>query len=142
MNERRKQNTAQFNIEMQERERIRDQENKLKIFVLTKYTDRSEMEEQAIKKEGISYKKSPAAVTAKQESAESARRLLAAVWSTAAQRHSLGLGTLYLGVALVQKEGRGKQGSVSYVYLWLLKSCCVCPFPCRLWPPCLISRQY
>ncbi|XP_015733974.1 coiled-coil domain-containing protein 63 isoform X2 [Coturnix japonica] len=53
MNERRKQNTAQFNIEMQERERIRDQENKLKIFVLTKYTDRSEMEEQAIKKEAL-----------------------------------------------------------------------------------------
>ncbi|XP_072207413.1 coiled-coil domain-containing protein 63 [Excalfactoria chinensis] len=53
MNERHRQNTAQYNIEMQERERIRDQENKLKTFVLAKYTDRSEMEEQAKKKEAL-----------------------------------------------------------------------------------------
>ncbi|XP_021268595.1 coiled-coil domain-containing protein 63 [Numida meleagris] len=53
MNERHSQNTAQYNIEMQERERIRDQENKLKTFVLAKYTDRSELEEQAKKKEAL-----------------------------------------------------------------------------------------
>ncbi|XP_040540508.1 coiled-coil domain-containing protein 63 isoform X2 [Gallus gallus] len=53
MNERHRQNTAQYNIEMQERERIRDQENKLKTFVLAKYTDRSELEEQAKKKEAL-----------------------------------------------------------------------------------------
>lgn len=84
MNERHRQNTAQYNIEMQERERIRDQENKLKTFVLAKYTDRSELEEQAKKKEGITYKKSPAAEAANQESAGSTRRLLAAVWNAAA----------------------------------------------------------
>ncbi|XP_042685132.1 coiled-coil domain-containing protein 63 [Centrocercus urophasianus] len=53
MNERHRQNTAQYNIELQERERIREQENKLKTFVLAKYTDRSEMEEQAKKKEAL-----------------------------------------------------------------------------------------
>uniref|UniRef100_G1N0L9 Coiled-coil domain containing 63 n=2 Tax=Meleagris gallopavo TaxID=9103 RepID=G1N0L9_MELGA len=53
MNERHRQNTAQYNIELQERERIRDQENKLKTFVLAKYTDRSELEEQAKKKEAL-----------------------------------------------------------------------------------------
>lgn len=141
MNERHRQNTAQYNIELQERERIRDQENKLKTFVLAKYTDRSELEEQAKKKEGIAYKKSPAAEAANQESARPARRLLAAVWSTAAQRHSLGLGALF-GSALGAERGKGKQGSDSYVHLWLLKSCCVCPFPCRLWLPYLISRRY
>uniref|UniRef100_A0A8C9FYE7 Coiled-coil domain containing 63 n=1 Tax=Pavo cristatus TaxID=9049 RepID=A0A8C9FYE7_PAVCR len=53
MNERHRQNTAQYNIEMEERERIHDQENKLKTFVLAKYTDRSEMEERAKKKEAL-----------------------------------------------------------------------------------------
>ncbi|NXC42413.1 CCD63 protein, partial [Penelope pileata] len=53
MNERHNQNTAQYNIEVQERERIHDRENKLKTFVLTKFTDRSETEEQAKKKEAV-----------------------------------------------------------------------------------------
>ncbi|XP_048820374.1 coiled-coil domain-containing protein 63 [Lagopus muta] len=53
MNERHRQNTAQYNFELQERARIRDQENKLKTFVLAKYTDRSELEEQAKKKEAL-----------------------------------------------------------------------------------------
>ncbi|XP_035196971.1 coiled-coil domain-containing protein 63 isoform X2 [Oxyura jamaicensis] len=53
MNERHSKDTAQYNIEVQERERIRDQENKLKTFVLAKFTDRSELEEEAKKKEAL-----------------------------------------------------------------------------------------
>uniref|UniRef100_A0A8C3BWM3 Coiled-coil domain containing 63 n=1 Tax=Cairina moschata TaxID=8855 RepID=A0A8C3BWM3_CAIMO len=53
MNERHSKDTVQYNIEMQERERIRDQENKLKTFVLAKFTDRSELEEEAKKKEAL-----------------------------------------------------------------------------------------
>lgn len=141
MNERHRQNTAQYNFELQERARIRDQENKLKTFVLAKYTDRSELEEQAKKKEGITYKKSPAAEAANQKSARPARKLFAAVWSTATQRQP-GLGALFVLECPWCRKREGEAGSDSYVHLWLLKSCCICPFPCRLWPLCLISRQY
>ncbi|NXI71988.1 CCD63 protein, partial [Anseranas semipalmata] len=53
MNERHSKDTVQYNIELQERERICDQENKLKTFMLAKFTDRSELEEQAKKKEAL-----------------------------------------------------------------------------------------
>lgn len=53
MNERHTKDTVQYNVELQERERVLDQETKLKAFTLTKFTDRSELEEQAKKKKGI-----------------------------------------------------------------------------------------
>ena len=52
MNERHSKDTVQYNIERQEQARIRDQENKLKTFVLAKFTDRAELEEEAKKQEG------------------------------------------------------------------------------------------
>lgn len=69
MNERHSKDTVQYNIEMQERERIRDQENKLKTFVLAKFTDRSELEEEAKKKEGSTGEKPPVTETTDQGSA-------------------------------------------------------------------------
>ncbi|XP_047929740.2 coiled-coil domain-containing protein 63 isoform X3 [Anser cygnoides] len=53
MNERHSKDTVQYNVEVQERERIRHQENKLKTFVLAKFTDRFELEEEAKKKEAL-----------------------------------------------------------------------------------------
>uniref|UniRef100_A0A8B9DTU3 Coiled-coil domain containing 63 n=1 Tax=Anser cygnoides TaxID=8845 RepID=A0A8B9DTU3_ANSCY len=53
MSERHSKDTVQYNVELQERERIRHQENKLKTFVLAKFTDRSELEEEAKKKEAL-----------------------------------------------------------------------------------------
>lgn len=53
MNERHSKDTVQYNVELQERERVLDQETKLKTFMLTKFTDRSELEEQAKKRKGI-----------------------------------------------------------------------------------------
>lgn len=53
MNERHSKDTVQYNVELQEQERVLDQETKLKTFMLAKFTDRSELEEQAKKKKGI-----------------------------------------------------------------------------------------
>ncbi|NXK26708.1 CCD63 protein, partial [Arenaria interpres] len=53
MNERHSKDTVQYNVELQERERVLDQETKLKAFTLTKFTDRSELEEQAKKKRDL-----------------------------------------------------------------------------------------
>ncbi|OXB64144.1 hypothetical protein ASZ78_002074, partial [Callipepla squamata] len=53
MNESHSQNTAQYSTELKELEWIRDQENKLKTFVLAKFMDRSELEEQAKKKKDL-----------------------------------------------------------------------------------------
>ncbi|NWW54312.1 CCD63 protein, partial [Pedionomus torquatus] len=50
MNERHSKDTAQYNVELMERERVLNQEAKLKAFTLTKFTDRSELEEKAKKK--------------------------------------------------------------------------------------------
>ncbi|NXY76014.1 CCD63 protein, partial [Glareola pratincola] len=53
MNERHSKDTVQYNVELQERERVLDQETKLKSFTLTRFTDRSELEEQAKKKKAL-----------------------------------------------------------------------------------------
>ncbi|NXA17423.1 CCD63 protein, partial [Ibidorhyncha struthersii] len=53
MNERHSKDTVQYNVELQERERVLDQETKLKAFTLTRFTDRSELEEQAKKKKAL-----------------------------------------------------------------------------------------
>ena len=53
INERHSEDTVQYNVELQERERVLDQETTLKAFVVTKHTDRSELEEQAKKKKRI-----------------------------------------------------------------------------------------
>ncbi|NXT95720.1 CCD63 protein, partial [Anhinga rufa] len=53
MNERHSKDTVQYNVEMQEQERVLDQETKLKTFMLTKFTDRSELEEEAKKKKAL-----------------------------------------------------------------------------------------
>ncbi|KFP12687.1 Coiled-coil domain-containing protein 63, partial [Egretta garzetta] len=53
MNERHSKDTVQYNVELQERERVLDQETKLKTFMLTKFTDRSELEEQAKKRKAL-----------------------------------------------------------------------------------------
>ncbi|KFQ58427.1 Coiled-coil domain-containing protein 63, partial [Pelecanus crispus] len=53
MNERHSKDTVQYYVELQERERVLDQESKLKTFTLTKFTDRSELEEQARKKKAL-----------------------------------------------------------------------------------------
>ncbi|KAM7090087.1 coiled-coil domain-containing protein 63 [Ciconia maguari] len=53
MNERHSKDTVQYNVELQERERVLDQETKLKTFMLAKFTDRSELEEQAKKKKAL-----------------------------------------------------------------------------------------
>ncbi|KFQ02882.1 Coiled-coil domain-containing protein 63, partial [Haliaeetus albicilla] len=53
MNERHSKDTVQYNVELQEQERVLDQETKLKTFVLTKFTDRSELEEKAKKKKAL-----------------------------------------------------------------------------------------
>ncbi|NXX63684.1 CCD63 protein, partial [Scopus umbretta] len=66
MNERHSKDTVQYNVELQERDRILDQETKLKTFMLTKFTDRSELEEQAKKKNALK-----AAQRAKQSQGES-----------------------------------------------------------------------
>ncbi|NWQ96188.1 CCD63 protein, partial [Burhinus bistriatus] len=66
MNERNSKDTVQYNVELQERERVLDQETKLKTFTLTKFTDRSELEEQAKKKKALK-----AAQRAKQSQGES-----------------------------------------------------------------------
>ncbi|NXT03725.1 CCD63 protein, partial [Jacana jacana] len=59
VNERHSKDTVQYNIELREQERILDQETKLKTFTLTKFTDRSELEEQAKKNRGIRWEKAP-----------------------------------------------------------------------------------
>ncbi|NXL90504.1 CCD63 protein, partial [Alectura lathami] len=66
MNERHRKDSVQYNIELQEWNRLCDQENKLKTFMLAKYMDRSELEEQAKKK-----KASKAAQRAKRSQGES-----------------------------------------------------------------------
>ncbi|KAM6377971.1 coiled-coil domain-containing protein 63 [Pluvialis apricaria] len=66
MNERHSKDTVQYNVELQERERVLDQETKLKAFTFTKLTDRSELEEQAKKKKALK-----AAQRAKQSQGES-----------------------------------------------------------------------
>ncbi|NXO56458.1 CCD63 protein, partial [Aramus guarauna] len=66
MEERHCKDTVQYNVELQEQERVRDQENKLKTFMLTKLTDRSDLEEQAKKKKALK-----AAQRAKQRQGES-----------------------------------------------------------------------
>ncbi|KAF1527066.1 Coiled-coil domain-containing protein 63, partial [Eudyptes sclateri] len=53
MNERHTKDTVQYNVELQEQERVLDQETKLKTFMLAKFTDRSELEEQAKKKKAL-----------------------------------------------------------------------------------------
>ncbi|XP_057277234.1 coiled-coil domain-containing protein 63 isoform X1 [Pezoporus wallicus] len=53
MIERHKTDTAQYHIEMQEQERILARETKLKAFMLARFTDRSELEEQAKKKRDL-----------------------------------------------------------------------------------------
>ncbi|XP_064378505.1 coiled-coil domain-containing protein 63 [Dromaius novaehollandiae] len=53
MKERHCKDTVQYNIELQERERILDQETKLKTFMRMKFMDRSELEEQAKKEEAL-----------------------------------------------------------------------------------------
>lgn len=52
MNERNNKETIQYNVEMQERERVLSRETKLKSFMLTKCVDRSELEEEAKKIKG------------------------------------------------------------------------------------------
>lgn len=52
MKERRCKDIAQFNIEYRELERIYNHETKLKAFMYIKLIDRSEIEEEAKKKEG------------------------------------------------------------------------------------------
>uniref|UniRef100_A0A672U8T7 Coiled-coil domain containing 63 n=1 Tax=Strigops habroptila TaxID=2489341 RepID=A0A672U8T7_STRHB len=53
MSERHRKDTAQYHIEMQEQERILARETKLKAFILAKFTDRSELEEQAKKERDL-----------------------------------------------------------------------------------------
>ncbi|KFQ74837.1 Coiled-coil domain-containing protein 63, partial [Phoenicopterus ruber ruber] len=53
MNERHSKDTIQYNVELQEQGRVLDQETKLKTFMLTKFTDRSELEEQAKKQKAL-----------------------------------------------------------------------------------------
>ncbi|NXE81240.1 CCD63 protein, partial [Cochlearius cochlearius] len=53
MSERHSKDTVQYNVELQERERVFDQETKLKTFMLAKFTDRSELEEQAKKRKAL-----------------------------------------------------------------------------------------
>ncbi|KFZ52471.1 Coiled-coil domain-containing protein 63, partial [Podiceps cristatus] len=53
MTERHSKDTVQYNVELQEQERVLDQETKLKTFMLTKFTDRSELEEQAKKQKAL-----------------------------------------------------------------------------------------
>ncbi|KAM6119925.1 coiled-coil domain-containing protein 63 [Phoenicopterus ruber ruber] len=53
MNERHSKDTIQYNVELQEHGRVLDQETKLKTFMLTKFTDRSELEEQAKKQKAL-----------------------------------------------------------------------------------------
>ncbi|NXV96291.1 CCD63 protein, partial [Calonectris borealis] len=53
MKERHNKDTVQYNVELQEQERVLDQETKLKAFTLAKFTDRSELEEQAKKKKAL-----------------------------------------------------------------------------------------
>uniref|UniRef100_A0A8B9F3G0 ODAD1 central coiled coil region domain-containing protein n=1 Tax=Amazona collaria TaxID=241587 RepID=A0A8B9F3G0_9PSIT len=58
MSERHRKDTAQYHIEMQEQERIFAWETKLKAFMLARFTDRSELEEQAKKERAQRAKKS------------------------------------------------------------------------------------
>ncbi|KAM9526559.1 coiled-coil domain-containing protein 63 [Guaruba guarouba] len=53
MSERHRKGTAQYHIEMQEQERILARETKLKAFMLTRFTDRTELEEQAKKERDL-----------------------------------------------------------------------------------------
>ncbi|NXS46974.1 CCD63 protein, partial [Balaeniceps rex] len=53
MKERHSKDTVQYHVELQEQERVLDQETKLKTFTLAKFTDRSELEEQAKKKKAL-----------------------------------------------------------------------------------------
>ncbi|KFW01576.1 Coiled-coil domain-containing protein 63, partial [Fulmarus glacialis] len=53
MKERHSKDTVQYHVELQEQERVLDQETKLKAFTLAKFTDRSELEEQAKKKKAL-----------------------------------------------------------------------------------------
>ncbi|NXJ81420.1 CCD63 protein, partial [Trogon melanurus] len=70
MNERRNREIIWHNIELEEKKRARDQESKLKTFMLTKFTDRSEREEQAKKRRALK-----AAQRAEQIQGESFRNL-------------------------------------------------------------------
>ncbi|KFZ50300.1 Coiled-coil domain-containing protein 63, partial [Antrostomus carolinensis] len=53
MNERHSKDTIQYNVELQERDRVLDQETKLKTFMLMKFADRSEVEKEAKKKKAL-----------------------------------------------------------------------------------------
>ncbi|NXW39964.1 CCD63 protein, partial [Nyctiprogne leucopyga] len=53
MNERHSKDTILYNVELQERGRVLDQETRLKTFMLTKYADRSEVEKEAKKKKAL-----------------------------------------------------------------------------------------
>ncbi|KAM4649331.1 coiled-coil domain-containing protein 63-like isoform 2-T2 [Amazona ochrocephala] len=53
MSKRHRKDTAQYHIEMQEQERILARETKLKAFMLARFTDRSELEEQAKKERDL-----------------------------------------------------------------------------------------
>ncbi|NWH26804.1 CCD63 protein, partial [Grus americana] len=53
MKERHSKDIVQYNVELQERERVLHQEDKLKAFAIAKFTDRSELEEQAQKKKAL-----------------------------------------------------------------------------------------
>lgn len=89
MIERHRTDTVQYHIEMQEQERILARETKLKAFTLTRFTDRSELEEQAKKKRGIRGERICAAGTANQEPAELASGLFIVIYSTEPQRQDL-----------------------------------------------------
>ncbi|NXL63922.1 CCD63 protein, partial [Chordeiles acutipennis] len=66
MNERHSNDTMLYNLELQEQDRVLDQETKLKAFMLTKFADRSEMEKEAKKEKALK-----AAQRAKQSQGES-----------------------------------------------------------------------
>ncbi|KAM4649332.1 coiled-coil domain-containing protein 63-like isoform 3-T10 [Amazona ochrocephala] len=89
MSKRHRKDTAQYHIEMQEQERILARETKLKAFMLARFTDRSELEEQAKKERGIRGERICAVGTANQEPAELARGLFIVIYSTAPQRPDL-----------------------------------------------------
>ncbi|XP_008948464.1 PREDICTED: LOW QUALITY PROTEIN: coiled-coil domain-containing protein 63-like, partial [Merops nubicus] len=53
MKEQNSKDALQYNIEMQQRERVLDQEGRLKTFTLTKFTSRAELEEEARKRKAL-----------------------------------------------------------------------------------------
>lgn len=64
MDKRHHKDTLQHNLELQRQERALEQETKRKSFLVTKWTERSHLEEEAQKKEGIRWEKSRATGTA------------------------------------------------------------------------------